>query len=169
MAYFTENDLKRLDYRLLQNSFVTLYFHSQYLAEDIAVLKSLGYLAIEFDSSSWNSIEDFYDAFADALKFPNWFGRNLDALNDCLIDVEIPFDGGLVIACSKFDSFQARFPDFTWKVLDILSIKARRHLLFGKRLICLLQSSHPNISFDVVGAQPVIWNSREWLNKNRGL
>ena len=169
MTYFTENDLERLDYKLLQNGFVTLYFNPQFLAEDVAVLKSLGYLTVEFDSSIWNSTEDFYDAFADALKFPDYFGRNLDALSDCLIDVKIPCNGGLVIACSKFDSFQARFPDFAWEVLDIISEKARRHLLFGKRLICLLQSNNPKISFEIVGAQPVIWNYRENLNKNRGL
>lgn len=30
---------------------------------------------------------DFYDAVAEALRFPDWFGHNLDALYDCLIDL----------------------------------------------------------------------------------
>jgi len=169
MAYFTENEIARLDYRLLQNSFIALYLRPEFLAEDVNALKSLGYLATEFDSSSWKSEEDFFDTFADALKFPDYFGRNLDALNDCMSDIEIPFDGGLVIAFSKFDSFKIQYPDFAWNVLDIISINARRHLLFGKRLICLVQSNDSKILFKEVGAQPVVWNPREWLNKNRGL
>jgi hypothetical protein len=84
-------------------------------------------------------------------------------------DIQIPFDGGLVIAFSKFDSFKIQFPDFAWNVLDIISIKARHHLLFGKRLICLVHSNDPMILFKEVGAQPVIWNPREWPKKNRGL
>lgn len=31
--------------------------------------------------------EEIYDRFAEALLFPEWFGRNLDALLDCLRDV----------------------------------------------------------------------------------
>src|ERR1700733_7227341 len=105
MACFSENELERLDYQLLKNSFVTLYFRPQFLAEDIATLKSFGYLSAEFVSSSWKSEQDFYDVFATALKFPNYFGRGLDALNDCMWDIEIPFDAGLAIAFSNFDPF----------------------------------------------------------------
>jgi RNAse (barnase) inhibitor barstar len=169
MALFTNDDFERLDYSLLQNSFAVLYFRAQVLAEDIAGLKKLGYSVIEFDSSSWKSESDFYEAIAAGLTFPDYFGRNLNALSDCLIDIEIPCDSGLAIVFSKFDSFQASFPDFAWEVLDIISVKARRHLLFGRRLICLLQSDDPKLSFKEVGAQPVIWNNREWLNKARNL
>ncbi|GGS41622.1 MULTISPECIES: barstar family protein [Actinokineospora] len=30
---------------------------------------------------------DFYDAVAEVLRFPDWFGHNLDALYDCLTDL----------------------------------------------------------------------------------
>jgi RNAse (barnase) inhibitor barstar len=126
-------------------------------------------LVKEFDSSSWKTPENFYDVIASDLKFPDYFGRNLDALNDCFSGIEIPLEDGFVIAFSKFDLFNAQLPDFTWNILDIISKRSRQHLLFGKRLICLIQSDDPQISFKEVGKQPVIWNPRERPKKNRGL
>jgi len=169
MAYFSKSDVERLDFGLLQNSFVILYFRQQFFAEDIATLKGLGYSTIEFDSSYWKSEEDFFDSFAKTLSFPAYFGRNLDALNDCLREVVISDEGGLIIAFSKFNLFKTQFPDFAWNVLDIISLIARSNLLLGKRLICLVQSDDPQILFKEVGAQPVIWNHREWMDTNRGL
>lgn len=32
-------------------------------------------------------VESFYDEIAKVCKFPDYFGRNLDALNDCLFDL----------------------------------------------------------------------------------
>ena len=169
MSYFSKDDVERLDFDLLQNSFVILYFRQQFFVEDIATLKGLGYSTIEFDSSCWKSEEDFFDSFAKAFGFPAYFGRNLDALNDCLGDVGISVEGGLVITFSKFNSFKTQFPDFAWNVLDIISSIARSKLLLGKRLICLVQSDDPKILFKEVGSQPVIWNHREHMDKSRGL
>lgn len=39
------------------------------------------------DGSGIRSKDDFYTAVAAALSFPDWFGRNLDALADCLRDL----------------------------------------------------------------------------------
>lgn len=46
---------------------------------------------------------------------------------------------------------------------------SRLLLLFGLRLIVLVQSNDPEISFDPVGGRSVMWNGREWFNKSRGL
>ena len=40
-------------------------------------------------------------------------------------------------------------------------------MLFGHRLLCLVQSNAPGHPFDVVGAAPVKWNPVEWLKANR--
>ena len=37
--------------------------------------------------------ESAYDAFEAALDLPDWFGRNLDALYDCLLDIVDRHDG----------------------------------------------------------------------------
>ena len=44
------------------------------------------------------SISDVYDLFAEAFDFPDYFGRNLDALYDCLTDV---FEQALILLADK--------------------------------------------------------------------
>jgi len=42
-------------------------------------------------------------------------------------------------------------------------------LLLGQRLLALVQSDDPRIRFERIGAVPVNWNPREWLDSDRGL
>ncbi len=39
------------------------------------------------DASGIQSESDMHDAIANALQFPDYYGRNLDALYDCLTDI----------------------------------------------------------------------------------
>ena len=103
------------------------------------------------------------------MNFPAYYGRNLDALNDCIGDMEIAEEGGRVLVFNRYDSFAAKVPDVAWSVLDILESNSRRLLLLGRRLIVLVQSDDPRISFERVGGRPVSWNMREWLNSSRNL
>lgn len=110
-----------------------------------------------------------HEAFSSALEFPEYYGRNLAALNDCLSEIEVPFESGRVLVLNRYDYFAAKFPYAAWAVLDVMEFNSRYLLLFGLRLIVLVQSDDPRISFDPVGGRPVMWNGREWLNKSRGL
>ena len=49
------------------------------------------------DVSACKSAEDLHRALADGLRFPAWYGGNLDALHDCLTDLTEPTE--LVICC----------------------------------------------------------------------
>jgi len=169
MAIFCENDFERLDWRLLQNGSITLYWRVELLAADKNWFAKHGYLINEFDCSEWRDGKSFHDAFTKGLNFPDLYGRNLDALNDCLSDVEIPDDTGRLLVFQRFDCFATSIPEAASGVLDIIELNARRFLLFGRRLVTLIQSNDPGISFNLVGARPVTWNPREWLNKDRGL
>lgn len=42
------------------------------------------------DPSTFSTMEEVYDFFQRELSLPSWFGRNLDALYDCLTDVSQP-------------------------------------------------------------------------------
>ena len=45
---------------------------------------------IVLDGQVLQSPEDVHDRFAQALDLPEWYGRNLDALVDCLTDLGEP-------------------------------------------------------------------------------
>ena len=159
----------RLDWCLLQNGSVTLYLRPEFLAEDAAWLEAQGYRVDAFDCSAWTSERLMHEALSEGLDFPNYYGRNLDAFNDCLGRLEVPEESGRVLIFRRYDLFAARFPRVAWPVLDILECQSRFLLLFGRRLLTLVQSDDPETSFEPVGARPVMWNRREWLNQNRGL
>ena len=45
---------------------------------------------IVLDGLEIRSVEEVHDRFAQALALPEWYGRNLDALFDCLTDLGEP-------------------------------------------------------------------------------
>lgn len=45
---------------------------------------------ITLDGLELQSMEEAHDLFARALDLPEWYGRNLDALFDCLTDAREP-------------------------------------------------------------------------------
>ena len=170
MAIFRhDEECQRLDWELLQNGAVSLYFRREVLAEDIEWLKEHDYRVDTFECSGWLSESEMHEALSCGLQFPDYYGRNLDALNDCISDIEVPEEGGRVLVFNRYDSFAARVPDIAWSVLDLMEFRSRRFLLFGRRLIILVQSDDPEISFEFVGGCSVMWNPREWLRSSRHL
>ena len=164
-----QSEWQRLDLRLLQNSPVALYFRAGFLDEDTGWLRGEGYQIEEFDCTGWHAESDFHTAIAARLAFPDYYGGNLDAFNDCIGDIEVPDAGGKAIVFRRFDLFAQREPRVAQVILDIMASASWHHLLFGRRLLTMVQSDDPRIDFQPVGSQPVMWNPREWLNKNRGL
>jgi len=114
-------------------------------------------------------------ALAAALGFPDYYGNNLEALNDCLGDVAAgeygaPSDAtGLVLVLMGFDTFAASHRSSAQALLDIFAGQARNAALFGHRMFCLVQSGDPKLTFEPVGAMSVEWNDAEWLDAKRGL
>ncbi len=49
-----------------------------------------------------------YDYLAEELGFPAWFGRNLDALHDCLTDIGAPTR--LILTCTEAPVAQRFLP-----------------------------------------------------------
>lgn len=73
--------------------------------------------AATIDSRKCQTLAGFYDTIAQALAFPAHFGKNLDALSDCLSDLQL--DAKIVIA--DFEFFLMEESETTRnKVLDVL-------------------------------------------------
>lgn len=72
------------------------------------------------DGTTIRTKDDFYDAVAAALSFPAWFGRNLDALYDCLRDLSWLPRGEHVLVWSAPEVFERAEPAGYRAVLDVL-------------------------------------------------
>lgn len=159
----------RLDYQLLQDGAVTLYYSADILQEDCDWLKQHNYRVRGLDASGWNTEAAFHAEVKRILEFPSYYGENLNAFSDCLSDLEMDEDGGFAIAILHFDAFFRAMPDRAQAVLDIIETNSRRFLLTGKRLIALVQTDNPRSVYEHVGCMTPGWNPRERMERNRGL
>jgi RNAse (barnase) inhibitor barstar len=159
----------RLDVRLLQSSAVTLYHKQSILAQDLSWLQQAGYRAYMLDAVGWKSPADFHADVKRELALPDHYAGNLASWLDCLGDLDVPREGGVVMQVRHFDAFARHEPRFAHTLLDSIESASRRFLLLERRLLALVQSDDPRIRFDRIGAAPVNWNPREWLDADRGL
>lgn len=145
------------DFRLFGSGPVTRYHRRDVLSEDVRMLTGLGYLVHAFDAGAWLTRAAFAAAVGRELGFPDHFGGNLDAFNDCLRDLAAAPPGatGTVLVFTGYDAFAARDPRAAQAVLDIVADNARFAMLFGHRMVCLVQSADPGLHLAPVGATPV--------------
>ncbi|QXE36412.1 barstar family protein [Streptomyces sp. GMY02] len=158
----------------MTNTFVTLFWRKRLLTQAVERLEDRGFRVIRLEAGQWNTERDMHHAMAAALDFPDYYGRNLDALNDCLGDVacyggydDAPEGTGLVLVFTDYDRFAATCPRAAQVVLDIIADQARQAAVLQRRFFSLVHSNDANIKFEPVGAMPVMWNSDEWLDANR--
>ena len=169
---------QRLDWHLLQNGGVALYFRPVVLEEDLEWFRANRYDVYEFECKSWNSVADLHEDFKHTLRFPDYYGHNFNALNDCLTHLPVSDESGVVIVLKNFDAYADGTVSIGGEhtgrtdaeaLLDILARASRVQLLLGLRLLTLVQCNDPRIRFEHLGCISAIWNPKEWLNKKRGL
>lgn len=153
-------DHQRLDWQILRNGAVSLYYDREVFEESCEWFRQQTYQVYIFDASHWKTPFDFYNELALALHIENCM--NLDALSDCLVDIDVPYEGGCVLCFQHFDRFARRHHSFAQDLLDVIHISSRLHLLHGFRFLALIQLDIPDITFEPVGARPVILNPIEW-------
>ena len=157
MSPFSDDpsEWQRLDWLLLQNGPVALYFSPTMLSEDMLWLRGHGYEVHEFDCERWTSEELVHRDFIRVLNFPEYYGNNFDALQDCLSDLAAPSEGGAALVFHRYDSYAkssgvTRTPSSRTHaelILDIIADTSRLLLLTGTRLVTLVQSNDPRIQF----------------------
>lgn len=170
MAVFREPWLTHpLDWEILRHSPIAMYHRPEIMQEDVAWFAQAGYDIREFDCAAWASEDDLHKDLATKLKLPDYYGHNLDAFDECIHDVEIKDESGLLIVFRRYDAFAERAPKAAHAILDTIACGSRWYSLLGLRLIAMVQSDDPTIRFDSLGALGAQWNRKERLNKNRGL
>jgi RNAse (barnase) inhibitor barstar len=151
----------RLDWKIFQNGWSSLYHKTEILEKDLDWFTNAGFRAIFIDCSAWSSHGAMHDDLQKALSFPGFYGKNLDAFNDCLTDIEIPGEG-LVVVLRSFDLVEK---ETAYSIVDIFAQNSRHHILFGRKLLLLLQVTTPTFQLPAVGACPVFWNGAEFFTK----
>lgn len=153
---------QRYDYGLLQNGYVHRFDPADDLSRATGELTRLGYLVHQVDASGWRNAGDLHDGLAGALSFPDYYGRNLDALNDVLGDVAMyeygsdPDATGTVLAVRGFEQVVGFDARLAHDVLDIFAQAAQHAALLGHPMLCLVTAP---ADLAPVGARAV---SRAW-------
>ena len=71
---------------------------------------------VQLSAAAWRTPRDAHDALARALAFPDYYGHNLDALHDCLTDLD---DTSLVIEdCAQAAAQLEQWPIFVQVFFD---------------------------------------------------
>lgn len=154
-------------FELLRLSPLTRFADPAMMAEEVRDLAADGYRCVSLDCSAWTSEADFHTAVASALAFPDYYGHNLDAFNDCIKSIECGESRGLVLVFSHWETFARAVGDRAWVVLDIIACASRFRLVYGERLLALLHVADPELRFEPVGRVGVVLSQREWRHKAR--
>lgn len=165
MAAFLKgaDNAQKLDFQIYQNGWSNLYWKMEVLEEDLTWFGRASYHIVDFDCSSWWSMDDAHLDFKKQFCFPDYYGSNYAALHDCLSEIDISENGMLVV----FRHFQVMDPVAAHHLLDILATHSRQNLLVGRKLLTLVQVDNPLYHIEPVGSCPVLWNQSEWLNSKR--
>ncbi|MEL7119554.1 MAG: barstar family protein [Bacteroidota bacterium] len=157
---------KPLDYYILRDGSISMYHKQTFLSQDIHELEKIGYRIVDFNTSKWTK-KTVHRHLKEGLDFPDYYGENLNAFDDCIWDLITSEKKGLVLVFRFFDEFVSLDKSYSEGLLDVLACQARSWLLHQKGLICLLHSSDPNLFFHKLGGLSPQWNRNEWVDIDR--
>jgi RNAse (barnase) inhibitor barstar len=166
MAIFEDvpETFERLDWQILQNGWVSMYLKQSILDEDLDWFNKNGFRMIDLNCNSWTDEASAHQQLKRELNFPDYYGNNLNALNDCLSYIEID-SAGIIIVLRHIDTLDK---EFAQSLVEIFASNSRGHMLFGNKLITLIQVDDPDFQIEETRSHLVLWNRKEWLNSSRG-
>ena len=109
--------MSTLEARLPDSAHAGPYLAPKNLRALTAAAKKAGLKLVRIDLSGVHDKQHLLDAVAGAFRFPEWFGGNWDALEDCLTDLEWDKARGYVVLFDHAEELAARAPhEFTTAV-----------------------------------------------------
>ncbi len=150
-----------MDFLLVQNGFINLFHQQAIFDETMSWLRNHRYKVVQVDAAAWQSQGDLHQDLARALDFPDYYGSNLAALNDCLSDVAVQTygwtatDTGPVLVIDGYETFESKDASSAHHLLDIFARQATYAALFGHRVMCLVRTGDPELEIPPVGGLPV--------------
>ena len=83
MAVFGTNEVidQRLDWTVLRDGGVALYWRPETLADDLHWFRSNGYRIVSFETADWITEDQMHNSLKADLSFPDYYGKNLNALD----------------------------------------------------------------------------------------
>lgn len=105
----------------------------------------LGYDQIRLDATGWSSVPEIYDALAIGVGSPKTPGRDLKALDDCLLAVANRGYGwsatatGLAVSIEHFDALVAVDPDLARQLAGIATAQVMRAKVLDNHIMWLFQ------------------------------
>ncbi|MFH8345357.1 barstar family protein [Streptomyces sp. NPDC018045] len=92
--------------------------HDRPVHEALDAARAAGWHGALLDLEGVTGKAEFMDRCARALRLPDWFGRNWDALADCLADLSwCPADRGRVLVVCGWQQYAAAAPD-DWSIAE---------------------------------------------------
>lgn len=86
----------------------TLYLYEKDVLSNLNIEDS--YLA-KLDGECCRTEIDFHNEISNSLRFPDYYGRNLDSLFDCLSDLEWIMNENIILHISNFELILSDEPD----------------------------------------------------------
>ncbi len=92
------------------------------LKESYTQERDLSTVVAIIDGEDVASMQDFYNQLAKQLALPNYFGKNLDALLDCLCDFSWLETNKVHVVFKNYDNFLGKEPqNKRWDILAVLN------------------------------------------------
>jgi hypothetical protein len=158
------------DFQLLHYGHLHLFRNRWALSRLVTDLAGLGYEVAEVDAASCDGADGLRDAMIAAIDdWPSDYGRDSwpgfnDGLMDYLLTAECPL---VVLVLRGLDQVRGKDEASVLALLGLLASIARWHLLFGRRLICLIETDDIELDTGALGGERPGWSRHEFLLVHR--
>lgn len=169
MAVFRSEDCNRLDFEILAEGGVALYYQHEVLGEDLAWFALERYEVIQFDEEALDSVEGFHFEARLKLGFPEDYEPTREGLREGLSELPVPEEGGMALVLPGVNRIAADDGEGLRELLGVVAEVSHEFMLTGHRFLALLQSDDPELDVGTFGSRTVAWNPRERMPWTRGL